>query len=298
MYYMTVGAVMCIAPNLAVGERDNRVTETNSRLAVLRLDPLGVDTEQVSRLESLFRIELERLSGNALPSRADVARARMSRRLRRCDGADKCVAAIGRKLKVDTVVTGNVAGLGESYVINIKAVDTKTSKQIRRIEEPLRGNPDELIEAVRVAAYRLLAPERLKGAIRVLSSVKGATVMLDGKPVGKTPLGGPIGNIALGSHEVRVQAAGFEPVIENVRVRFQKTSGVVIHLVRTTTEAARSVPTQPAIIHKPAQRHWYTSPWMFVGAGVAAAVLGGYIGYRITRDPITRCGEGNMCAGN
>src|SRR5688572_17841747 len=193
-----------------------------------------MDAEPVARLETLFRMELERLAGHPLPTRRQIDKARSSSsRLRNCGGEDKCLAALGKKLGVDIVVTGNVAGLGDSYVLNIKAVDVASEKQFpkRIATPPLRGSPDELIEAVRVAAYDLLAPQQLLGGVMVLSDLVGAKVTLDGKQVGMTPLPAPLKNLSLGKHRMTVVKQGYLPFDEEIEVRFQKTTRVVVRLI-------------------------------------------------------------------
>ena len=158
-----------------------------AKIAVMGFDALGMDAERVGRLESLFRNELERLAQHPMPSRRAIQKTvDRSSQLRKCAGEDACLGKIGQALNVDVVVTGNIAALGDSYILNIKVVESKTGKRLGRIASPpLRGNPDELIDAVRLAAYKLLAPDQLLGSITVLSDLVGATVHLDGKPVGQ-----------------------------------------------------------------------------------------------------------------
>src|SRR5262249_38582783 len=146
---------------------------------------------------------------------------------------------------------GNVGELGESYVVNLKLVDVDSKAEVRRISEPLRGNPDELIERVRVAAYRLAAPHLLKGSLSILSDVQGATVMLDGRVVGETPLK-TIPNLEIGTHKLRLDADGYTPFAGDVEVRFQKTSEVVVRML-----AAPSRPGKPRGRKAP----WYATPW-------------------------------------
>ena len=55
------------------------------------------------------------------------------------------------------------------------------------------------------------------GAIEVLSRPRGAQVLLDGNAVGRAPLSIP--EVAEGTHEVRVELAGFNPWMLSVRVR-------------------------------------------------------------------------------
>ncbi len=257
-------------------------------IAVLGFDALGMDADRVARLETLFRMELERLAGTPSPSPREIARALRGTTLARCGGENPCLAAIGKKLAVEVVVTGNVAQLGDSHIINIKAIDAVTGKELRRIKsDPLRGTPDELIDAVRVAAYRLLAPERLLGSVTVLADIAGAEVRLDGRPVGKTPLPRAIERIPLGKHRLEVVADGYSPFADQVEVRFQKTTRVLVTLaaeaVRPRLDLARRGKPQPA------PTHWYSSTWFLVGAGVAAVVVGASIGYALSRQDVVDC---------
>lgn len=250
----------------------------DQRLAVWRFDALGIDPELVGRLETLFRMELDRLDRQPMPSRRDIDRA-ITGDARDCTGEDRCLAAIGKKLGVDVIVAGTVGQLGDNYVLTIKAVDVATARSLRRIQsDPLRGQPDELIEGVRVAAYRLLAPDQLHGAIQVQTDLVGAEVALDGEPLGRTPLphNGLIGKLALGKHRLRVAAAAYEQRYDDVvEVRFQKVSPVVVRLVPSTQGVGTGK------LERIERRPFYTRTWFLVAAGVAAVGLGAAVGYRL-----------------
>ncbi len=268
-----------------------QIQPIQKRIAVVKFDPLGIGDEPVARLEALFRAELARLSGKSIPSQLAVAQAaKGSRTLRKCAGQDACLVLLGQKLGVDLIVSGNVAGLGNSFVVNIKAIDIHTKKRIRRIEATLRGNKDELIIAVRTAAYRLLAPEKLLGSIMILTDLSGATIKVDGVVRAMTPLKRAIDKLPIGEHVVRVEAKGYAPFEKRVLVRFQKTSRVS---VRLAPGAERNISSRP-IAQKSRHGRWYTSTWFFIGAGVTAAILGGYVGYKVGKDPIQKCPE--QCA--
>ncbi|HEY1548082.1 MAG TPA: PEGA domain-containing protein [Kofleriaceae bacterium] len=247
----------------------------DKKIAVWRFDALGIDVEIVQRLETLFRLELDRLDRVPLPSRREIE-SKLSANEQACAGDDKCLAAIGKKLNVDFVVTGTVGSLGDNYVLNIKAVDVATGKSQRIQSPPLKGTPDELIEGVRVAAYSLLAPEQLHGALQIQSDLIGAEVTLDGKPLGKTPLAnqGVVGKLALGKHQLHVEAKDYAPFDDAVDVHFQKVSPVVVRLVGTTD----TISTGRTIYenHKPI----YTRTWFVIGVAVVAVALGVYIGHR------------------
>jgi len=246
----------------------------SQKIAVWRFDALGIEPELVNRLETLFRLELERLVKSPLPTRREIERV-VTASERDCTGEERCLAAIGKKLGVDIVVTGTVGSMGDSYILNIKAVNTANAKLLKRIAtDPLRGSPDDLIEGVRVAAYRLLAPAQLHGSLQIQSDLVGAEVDLDGRDVGKTPLAnlGVVSKLQLGKHKLRVSAKGYAPFEEDVDVRFQKVTQVVVRLLPSTVVigTGKSVPVQRHPI--------YTRTWFIVGVGVAAIVAGGLIG--------------------
>ncbi len=239
----------------------------DKKIAVWRFDALGIDAEIVQRLETLFRLELDRLDRTPLASRREIE-SKLSPAEEACAGDDKCLTAIGKKLGVDFVVTGTVGSLGDNYVLNIKAVDVATGKSQRIQSPPLKGTPDDLIEGVRVAAYSLLAPEQLHGSLQIQSDLIGAAVTLDGKLIGKTPLPnlGVISKLALGKHELHVEAKDYAPFDDAVEVHFQKVSPVVVRLLGTT----ETIGTGRTIVE---QRHpIYTRPWFI--ATVAVVVIG------------------------
>lgn len=259
------------------------------RIAVWRIDSLGLDAALVAQLDTLFRMELDRLAATPLPGRRELDKAVAGEpALASCTGEDRCLAAIGKKLGVEVIVAGTVAAMGDSYILNIKAVDVASASQLRRIAtEPLRGSPDELIEAIRVAAYRLLAPDQLHGAIVVLSDLVGAAVTIDDRRVGMTPLPAPITRLALGPHRLRVEAAGYEPFEDEVEVRFQKASRVTVRLASVAPVAAATTVAGPG----PRRRPWYSSRWVYLGVGVAAVGAGLLIGRELGEPTVVRCTE-------
>lgn len=271
------------------------------KIAVLSLEPLGMAPEPVARLEALFRMELQRLAGKPLPTARQIKRAiRRNRRLRRCSGNNRCLAAIGRKLGVEIVVAGNVAQLGDSYLVNIKAVDVRTRRLLRRIEEPLRGNPNELISRVRVAAYSLLLPKQLVGGIMILTDLKGAKVTVDGKPMGTTPLKKALGPLPRGDHKLVITAKGYHPFEETVKVRFQKTTRVLMRLspIAPKVPLVPLITKAPIIKKRPAKKHWYNKTWFYVAAGATAVIFGAIVGHAVAHDPIIDCSANpSICSG-
>lgn len=267
-----------LVASLAVALASGSAAAEPARLALVPLEPLGLDAERALRLEALFRAELERLAGAPLPARAAVDAATAA--LGGCGGEPACLAAVGRKLRVGKVVAGNIGELGDSYVVNLKLIDVERAAEERRVSERLRGSSDDLIEAVRVSAYRLVAPDDVRGALAVLSDVRGAEVFVDDKPVGRTPLGRPLAGLAVGPHALRLEAPGFTPFATQIDVHFQKTSEVLVRLA----DGAIGAPAPP-----PRGRPWTASPWTWAAVGVSAAVVGFLVGRALVSDHVVDC---------
>jgi len=286
---MRTFALLALVAGVAHAQAQAQVPARPS-IGFLHLEPLGLDAERALRLETLFRAELDKLSGAPLPSRAVVdTLLSHDAALRGCNGEAPCLAAIGKKLGVGTVVAGNVGALGDSFVVNLKLVDVERATELRRVSEKLSGSPDQLIDAVRVAAYRLVAPDELRGALAILCDVRGADVVLDGARRGRTPLRAPIAGLAVGPHQLRVEADGFSTAASEVDVHFQKTSEVVVRMIPATPLPGQT----PA---KEAPRSWYNSPWTWAAVAVVAVGAGVLVGRALGSDHSIDCTKSpTMC---
>jgi PEGA domain-containing protein len=262
-----------------------RATET---YALFRLDPLGIAPEIVDQLQRILRVELQRVVGRELPSERAVDEVIAANpRLAACTADPTCLAPLARALKVTRVVAGNVGGLGDAYVVNLKLVDDG-GKEIRRVTATLTGSPAELIDEIRVAAFRLIAPERLVGNIAILSDVPKASVTLDGVTVGQTPLPGPLANLPVGVHKLAVEREGFTAFAEDVPVRFEKTTQVVVRLNAMSPEARRAERRRRGATETPIYARW----WFWAGMAGSAILTGLAVGYSIPKQGVVDCAKG------
>jgi hypothetical protein len=262
-----------------------RATET---YALFRLDPLGIEPQIVTQLQRILRVELERVVGHELPSERAVADAVAANpRLAACTADPACLAPLARALHVTRVVAGNVGGLADSYVVNLKLVDDSGREQ-RRVTATLSGSPAELIDEIRVAAFRLVAPERLVGNIAILSDVPGARVILDGIDVGKTPLPAPLVNLPAGVHKLAVEREGFSSFNEDVPVRFQKTTQVVVRQSAMSAAARKAERRRRAASETPIYAKW----WFWAAMAGSAIATGIGVGYGVPKQHAINCAGG------
>jgi len=203
-------------------------------------------------------------------------------------GANTPVPAGYVPINGNDFVTGNVGGLGDSYVINLKLVESRGAREIRRVSEPLHGDPDALIEEIRVAAYRLVAPEKLKGSLAILADARGARIFLDGKPIGVTPVAGSISALPVGEHSLRIALDGYADFLKPVTIRFQKVTQVMVRMEELPGAEAAAVRARGTETAEPV-RFWGRW-WFYAIVGVAAAGAGVGLGLALTSPHEVQCG--------
>jgi hypothetical protein len=259
--------------------------------ALFRLDPLGIAPEIVAQLEGILRVELGRLVERELPSRPLVEQVvAQNPKLATCTASPQCLQPLAKALKVTRIVAGNVGGLADTYVVNLKLVDAE-GKELRRVSATLRGSSEELIQEIRVALVRLVAPERLVGQIAILSDVSGAQVALDGKAVGTTPLAGPLHGLSVGLHKLMVTREGFSSFAEDVPVRFEKSTQVVVRQSAVSEKARRAERRRLAGPKPPLYARWY-----FVTGVVAVAIGAGLaLGFLADKQTAIDCRQMGAC---
>jgi len=273
--------LLCVLGSPATSLAAPAAPTAPQRVAIWRIDPLGgLSPEIVARLESLLTAEMGRLVPEIIPSVKSQQVQQRSRTLRGCEGDDACLAALGRRLKVDQIVAGTLASLGQDYVVTLKMVDSATGKAVLRFSEPMSGQAEQLIEAVRVAAYRLLAPERLKGDLQVLVTIPGAAIFVDGKRVGESPLRSALSQLEVREHQIRITHPDYLDFVKKVAVRFQKTTLVQVTMQRPRlappVREVAAVPGPPEV--RDARTPWYSKWWFWTIVGAVAVGTGLAVG--------------------
>jgi len=282
--YALCALALCVSPRLLAAP-------TAQTYVLFRLDPLGIDPQIASQLEALLRAELGRVVGQELPSKAAVDKVTLANpRLQSCTASPECLLPLARAFRATRVVSGNVGGLADSYVVNLKLIG-EDGREIRRVSAPLRGSPEELISEIRVATTRLVAPERLTGAIEILSDVPGAAVTLDGNPSGQTPLLGPLDKIPVGVHKLTVARDGFSSFEEDVPVRFEKTTQVVVRQSAMSKAAQRAEKRRLAAGDMPIYSRWY----VWTGVALGAVGVGLLVGFLVDKQTAIDCSDPAAC---
>jgi TolB-like protein len=181
------------------------------KLAVLDLEAKGVDKATAQTVTEIVTVALKRLGVFDVISRQDIQQMlnfEESKQLVGCSSSSNCIAEIGGALGVAKVITGSVGKLGNSYVLNLSLLDTKSAKVIER--ESRNASSQEALVSAAENGSRFLVRSLLEGKqgdLIIKSSESNAEVEIDGKLIGLTPV--PRVKLASGPHTIRVSKKGF-----------------------------------------------------------------------------------------
>ncbi len=145
-----------------------------------------------------------------------------------------CLARAETVLGLKQVVFGYLGGDAETYRLNLMRVSVEGRVEAR-VKQQLARDPGALLAAVVPLLKRLYTVN--EASLRVASTPEGASVYMDDRPVGTTPLLLP--KVRIGLHKLRVELKAHQTHLEAVEVA---EGGALVR-----------VALKPAIQPKPAQ---------------------------------------------
>lgn len=217
-------SLVCAAPSMAAAER--------IKIAVLDLEPQGVEKATAATLDGLVVTALKKLSVFDVLSRSDIqalVNFEESKQLVGCRTSSACIAELGGALGVARLLTGGVGKLGNSYVLTMSLFDAKVGRVIERDSRTagtVEGLAAEVDGSIRYLVRALLERQSTDLLVRVSEPL--AEIEVDGLLVGLSPL--PRVRLPSGPHKLRVSKRGFITVARDVVVE-QNGTPVEVALV-------------------------------------------------------------------
>ncbi len=281
------------------------------------LRSLGVPANEATALETTLRNEAASLPELTIIQPGDVAAIVERAHESDCLARPACAADAASKAGAKQFVSGTVSALGEDVLVDLKLVDARTGKEVRRITHPVAGRQELVIQVLHAAAVELLAPARFVGRLEVRlvqtsagngppvpvaqSDARGAHLFVDGKLVADLPLAHSVDGIEPGRRAVRVTKEGFHDASLFVEVRFDQTTKADVDLPHgelagvaylRATESAAPVPvvTAPvaATLVQPERGPWLRiAGWSALGAGVIAVGIATAMQLEVNADAST-----------
>jgi TolB-like protein len=226
------------------------------------------------------------------------------------DEAPSCMAQAAKSLGVEKLIFGSVKKSAEGYLVTLKMLDASKGRVDAWVAEQIARNQANApgLRGPVQKWFATLSGVGTTGSIRILADVPGASVLLDGLPVGITTEEAlEMGGITSGRHEIVLSKPGYEPVRKDVNV----VAGEVANL-KTTMDSIAAPPTftpndatatpapgketPEATDDKAAMK---IATWGTLGAGAVSLALGvkfslDVMGYDSDLDAFRRydCGDG------
>jgi len=250
--------------------------------ALKPLGSIGMSRRRAADITARLAKQLAGVPGVRLAPLGAVRRFLRSREgapLAVCEGDLECLFRLGKAIGAPLLVAGDLSGLGRGYVLFLRLVDPKGKRVVRKLSVVYGGKRGEQERVLREAAFRLLAPERFQGTLIVTVDVPGAVVFLNGKPLGKAPLGST--RVQAGTHALRVTHPSYHDFVRFVRVGFDRTTKVTVSLkqfpiiseeLRSKRRVRAAAPVMPRREVRYRPLPWYKSWWFVTAVGVV--VLG------------------------
>lgn len=248
---------------------------------VAPLNALGIDPAEARKVQRWVRAAFSGLPNHRWLSSSRLERMLKKPRYRDCETQPDCIAALGRKIGADIIVTGDVGSLSGAYMLYLRRVE-QTGGKVHAVNAVLDPAKRGLRDAVRSLAYQLLLPDRFTGSIDVKADVDNAWIYLDGQRVARAPTK-RLENIPVGTHALRVTHEAYRDYVRFVKVEFDRVSTVDVNLSAFPVSAGemklvnRSRTTPLTDKELPWYRRWWAltafGAVVLAGSATAAVIL-------------------------
>jgi TolB-like protein len=221
--------VCFLASSVQAGPVARKRPASNKRaqdVAIWDLRTLGLAEDKARRVFYDLKQAFDRIQGFRLVAEPKIMKRLKRKRISVDAPLDKVVPA----LKVNWVLTGTLGGLGEEVSLDLRLLDGRTGKQVRKADASLPVSTSERRSVLDEILVQLLNPTQWVGAIELDVSVDGARVHLDGQPVASTPLKAPITGLIPGKHILRITKDGYGEFSKFVVVRHNQLARLKVDL--------------------------------------------------------------------
>jgi len=137
-------------------------------LAVLEFSTKGgVTSDQMEGLSDMLTAEIRKLGKYSVIGSNDIRATFQLEERRRIMGCDdeSCAAEVGGALGVRLIVVGNVGLFGQTYLMNLKLLDSREVKLISAVSRSVKGGQDQLVEVLPGMVRELFDVESLQPEI-------------------------------------------------------------------------------------------------------------------------------------
>jgi hypothetical protein len=258
---VTLAVVMMLAAPVAAAPRT---------VAVVPLSTLGAEVSSANAKKITTELEAGlagvaevTVVGSAAVS--DAIKKAKQQRLSVCAGDPDCLGEVGALVGAELIVYAELGGLGDTQIVYLTLIDAKLAREVRTTRIDVAAL---LAGGGRSAAVRLLDPARYTGQLQVDVDVVGASVYVNGKLIGKSPIAAK--PFAVGTHALRVTHPEYRDFVRFVDVEFDQTAVVKADLHEFPIVQTDVEDLGPGTKVNEIAPRWYRSWWAVAAFGVVA----------------------------
>lgn len=192
------------------------------------LGSLGISKEETMKVQRWIRAAVSTIPKTRWIGTRRITRLLQKQRYRGCERDASCLGPLARKLGADLAIAGEVGSLGDAYMVYLRLVSAK-GQAVRTVNGVLDPRVSGLRAITRSLAYRLLAPKKFVGSIKVKVDVPNAWIYLDGRRIARSPAD-TLKNIPVGTHALRVTHEAYRDFVRFVELPFEEEMAVDVAL--------------------------------------------------------------------
>jgi hypothetical protein len=240
------------------------------RVAILPLREAGLSGDEVQTLEHALVESVASLPNASVANLSKEGRLTAPRAALTEPQPSARAQALAREVSATRALVCDVARLGDGVVVYLQAIDPKSSQSLGSTTASLsqaHALPPADRAALRGALVRVLDPSRWVGRVTLKLDVKGAQVLVDGRPAGDFTK--PI-ELPVGTHALRVTHPAYHDFLRFIDVPFDETVTLDVPLAayplaegEMAERAKKSAPSAP-----PKPLPWYRRWYALAAAGV------------------------------
>ena len=235
--------------------------ELKTKIAALNITPQGVDNSITDTISQVIASRLGEYDAFSVISRTEI-KAMLSYEYEKqamgCEDDISCLAEIGAAMGVDYIVAGSLGKMNRTFVLNLMLIKINESFVKNRISVSLKGDSSDLIELVSPYVKKLVEGEKAskyKGSVDILVNESEASVLINSKKIGTTPLKEQI-QLPIGKHSIFVRKSGYSDYKTDFVVRKNLSSVLTVKLMDEESV-------------KPVYKKWWF--WTTIGSTIIAS---------------------------
>jgi hypothetical protein len=210
--------------------------------------------ETAKGLGQIVAAEAARVRGYSIISAEEVRAAldqEANKSMMGCDESS-CLAELAQALDAELVVSGRIDDTSDgNSLVSLNVLNARAIVVVNRVNMVWPGEAKDLPDVVRAAAQTLMfePKDRPPGSVKLLGLPAGAQVFVDGAAHGESA---EVTGLAVGPHEIKVEAADKVPWVDHAVVRSGASTAVTVAMAGEPVD----------------------SVWLWLGGGTAVLVGG------------------------